>query len=387
MSRTWAEIDLSAVAHNVRVLRALCRPALFCAVVKANGYGHGAEPVARAALAAGADWLAVAHLDEAAALRDAGIDAPLLLLSEPRLDELEAVCQLGVRVTVYTPEMVTGLAETIRAGGRHGRATAPLRLHLKVDTGMRRVGAEPGDAVTLAKTIASAPELQLEGICTHCAVADEPGNGFTSCQLERFEAVVDELERAGLRVPLRHAANSAAAIGVPASRYDLVRCGIAVYGIPPAPDMDGLANLRPALTLRSEVSFVKHVAAGEGVSYGHRQRTSRDTVLATVPIGYADGVFRSLPLAGAEVLIRGRRRPMIGVVTMDQLMVDCGPPSGAGSDVRVGDDVVLLGRQGAAVITPDDWALRLGTISYEVVCALGPRVERVYVGGVPEEPA
>jgi alanine racemase len=171
-----------------------------------------------------------------------------------------------------------------------------------------------------------------------------------------------------------HAYTSPAALLPPAARYDLVRCGIAVYGIPPAPELAGRADLRPALTLTSEVSFVKRVGAGEGVSYGHRQRTVDDTVIATVPIGYADGVFRSLPLTGQDVLVKGERRPMIGVVTMDQLMVDCGPQS----DVRVGDDVVLLGEQGGERITPDEWAGRLGTIAYEVVCAIGARVARRY---------
>jgi alanine racemase len=173
---------------------------------------------------------------------------------------------------------------------------------------------------------------------------------------------------------MRHAANSAAAIAHPASRYDLVRCGIAVYGIPPAPDLATMADLRPALTLHSEVSFVKEVAAGERISYGLRHRFDRDTVVATVPVGYADGVWRSLPAAGQEVLIGGRRCAMVGVVTMDQVMVDCGP----GSTVEVGDAVVLLGAQGGERISPDEWAARLGTISYEVVCAIGPRVERQY---------
>ena len=384
MSPTRAEIDLDAIAHNVRTLRALSRPALLCAVVKANGYGHGAEPVARAAVAAGADWLAVAHVDEAVALRDAGIDAPLLLLSEPRPDELDIVSQLDVRVTVYTHEFVSALAEAMR----RGRTQAPgFPVHLKVDTGMRRVGAHPDEAVALAKAIAGMPELALEGVCTHCAVADEPDNPFTARQLERFDAFVDELQGAGIEVPLRHAANSAAAIRVPAARYELVRCGIAVYGIPPAPTMsdvmEGVMELRPALSLRSHVSFVKEVGAGEGISYGHHQRTGCDAIIATVPVGYADGVARSLPLVGGEVLIAGRRRRMIGVVTMDQLMVDCGPATVADHDVRPGDEVVLLGRQGPEVITPDDWAERLGTISYEVVCGLGPRVERRYVGGPP----
>jgi alanine racemase len=369
VARAWADVDLDAVAHNTRVLRQHVAPARLCAVVKADGYGHGAVPAAEAALGAGADWLAVAQVHEAAALRGAGIEAPLLVLSEPRADELDVAVGLEARLTVYSPEMVTALADAVR------RRNAPsVNVHLKVDTGMRRVGVEPGEVLGLAKAIVEHPRLELEGVLTHFPVADEPGNPFTGEQLERFDAVLDELREAGFEPPIRHAANSAAALCVPEARYDLVRCGIALYGLPPAPALDGIVDLRPALSLASEVSFVKHVPAGQGISYGHRQRTTRDTVVATVPIGYADGVFRALPMAGAEVLIHGERRPMIGVVTMDQLMVDCGP----GADVRPGDDVVLLGAQGDERVAPDEWAALLHTISYEVVCAIGPRVERRY---------
>jgi alanine racemase len=208
-------------------------------------------------------------------------------------------------------------------------------------------------------------------------VADEPEDPFTAHQLERFDQVLAEIAAAGIEVPLRHAANSAAAIAHPASRYDLVRCGIAVYGIPPAPALAGLVPLEPAIRLATEVSFVKPVAAGEGVSYGLVHHVERDTHVATLPIGYADGVFRSLSLAGQEVLLGGRRRPMVGVVTMDQVMIDVGPDG----DVRPGDEAVLLGAQGDERITPDEWAARIGTIGYEVVCAIGPRVERRYTRG------
>jgi alanine racemase len=369
MARAWATIDLDAITHNVRALRAIADPARFCAVVKANGYGHGAAAVGRAALAAGADWLAVAQVDEAVVLRDAGIDAPLLILSEPRHDEIGDAVAAGARLTVYSGETITALAREV-----HDMRRPPVPVHLKVDTGMHRVGAAPADAVALAQALGALGELQLEGVCTHLPVADEPDNPYTPDQLARFDAVVAEMRAAGVDVGLVHAANSAGTLVQPAARYDLVRCGIAVYGIPPAPELRDRADLRPALTLTSEVSFVKRVAAGEGVSYGHRQRTAAETVIATVPIGYADGVFRSLPLAGQDVLVKGERRPMIGVVTMDQLMVDCGPQS----DVRVGDEVVLLGEQGGEWITPDEWAGRLGTIAYEVVCAIGARVARRY---------
>ena len=369
MARAWAEIDLDAIRHNVRTLREIARPARFCAVVKANGYGHGAAAVGRAALEAGADWLAVAQVDEAAVLRDAGIDAPLLVLAEPRLDEVDDAVATGARLTVYSSACIVAIARSVLAA----RVPA-VSLHLKVDTGMHRVGAAPADALPLAQAIGELAEVRLEGVCTHCPVADEPDNPFTTEQMTRFDAVLGELSAAGIEPEIVHAANSAGTLMHPSTRRDLVRCGISVYGIPPAPTLAGLVDLRPALTLSSEVAFVKRVPAGDGISYGLRHRFARDTTVATVPIGYADGVFRSLPLAGQEVLVGGRRRPMVGVVTMDQLMVDCGPDA----DVVPGEPVVLLGAQGDERITPDEWAARLGTISYEVVCAIGARVARRY---------
>ena len=369
MARAWAEIDLGAIRYNVANLRDLVAPACLCAVVKADGYGHGAVAVSRVALDAGADWLGVAQVEEAVALRRAGLDAPLLLLSEPHPTQVDAAVATGAHLTVYSERLIDAIARSGRARGER-----PIPVHVKVDTGMRRVGVEPEDALATAQAVAARRELRLAGVLTHFPVADEPDNPFTPKQGAQFRAVVEEIRAAGIDPGLVHAANSAGAIAHPDARLDLVRCGIAIYGIPPAAALDGMVELRPAITLASEVSFVKRVPAGEGVSYGLRQRVEVDTVVATVPVGYEDGVFRSLPLAGQEVLIRGRRRPMVGVVTMDQLMVDCGPDA----DVDVGDRVVLLGRQGDERITPDEWAERLGTISYEVICAIGPRVERRY---------
>jgi alanine racemase len=369
MARAWAEVDLSAIAANVEALRDIAAPAEVCAVVKADGYGHGAVPVARAALEAGAGWLAVAQVPEATELRQAGIDGPILLLSEPRPAEVDEAVAAGIHITAYTPQLLERLGAAAAS-----RGTAPLPIHLKVDTGMRRVGATPSDTVTLAKSVDAHPHLDLQAVWTHCAAADEPEGSFTALQLERYEAVLAEIAAAGIEVPLRHAANSAGAIAHPAARYDLVRCGIAVYGIPPAPALAGAAPLRPAVRLATEISFVKPVARGDGISYGLRHHVEQDTVIATLPIGYADGVFRTLGLRNQEVLVGGRRCPMVGVVTMDQVMVDLGP----GADARAGDEAVLLGAQGDERITPDEWATQLGTIAYEVVCAIGPRVERRY---------
>ena len=367
MRAARAEVDLEAVAANVVSLRDAVAPALVCAVVKADGYGHGAIAVSEAALAAGADWLGVALVEEAAVLRKAGVTAPILLLSQPRLADLAAAVRFDLRVCVHTPAAIELLASAAREQGR------TVLVHLKVDTGMHRIGVAPADAVAIAREIRRHPELELEGVFTHCAVADELDDPFTAVQLERFDTVIAELAEAGIEPTIRHAANSATAIEHPAGRYDLVRCGIAIYGIAPAPGLASGLGLRPALSLRAEVSMVKRVTAGEGVSYGLRHRFTDDTTVATVPIGYADGVPRRFGLNGGEVLIGGRRRPVVGVVTMDQLMVDCGDDL-----VSAGDEVVLMGHQGDQCITAEEWAGHLETIAYEVVCGIGPRVPRFY---------
>ncbi len=371
----WVEVDLGAVAANVAALATLAAPAVVCAVVKADGYGHGSVPVARAALGAGASWLAVAMVGEAAVLRDAGIDAPILVLSEPFHDELDDVVALGLRPTLYRPEVITGFAKAVARAG-----APPLPVHLKVDTGMHRVGADPADALALALAVAGQPELVLEAVWTHCAVADEPGHPFTRTQAQRFDAVLASLRGAGISVPMVHAANSAATLDHPGLRHDLVRCGITVYGLDPSPALHGRLQLRPALALKARVSLVKIVPAGDALSYGLRHRLEADSVVATVPLGYADGVARRLSEVGGEVLVSGRRRPMVGTVTMDQLLVDCGPAGSPGSVVaRPGDEVVLIGEQHGRRIGAEEWAERLGTISYEVVCGISPRVPRRYV--------
>jgi len=367
MRAARAEVDLGAIAHNVGVLRSMVAPSLVCAVVKADGYGHGAIAVSEAALDAGADWLAVALIEEAAVLRKAGITAPILLLSQPRLADLAAVVRYDLRVCIISPVAVELLANAAREQGK------VVAVHMKVDTGMNRIGVAPADALALARDIVKRPELRLEGVFTHCAVADEPENPFTDVQLDRYDAVLAQLGEAGIFPSIRHSANSATAIAHPRGRYDLVRVGIAVYGIAPTPGLPGTPDLWPALSLRAETSMVKRVKAGDGGSYGLRHRFTHDTTVATVPIGYADGVPRRLGLDGGEVLIGGKRRPIVGVVTMDQLMVDCGD-----DHVDVGDEVVLIGSQGKETITAEEVAQHLDTIAYEVVCGIGPRVPRFY---------
>jgi alanine racemase len=329
-------------------------------------------PVARAAVRGGAAWLAVAMVDEALELRAAGIDAPVLVLSEPRPHEMAAAVDHGVQVTVYSAGGVDAAASAAAAAG------VVWPVHLKVDTGMHRVGASPEALGDIADRIAASPALDIASVWTHCAIADEPGDPFTITQLERFEAACARLEARGHRVPMRHVANSAAAIAHPRTRLDLVRCGIALYGISPSSTMQVDLPLRPALSLRSEIVHLQHLEPGETVSYGRRWRAEQRTLVGTVPIGYADGVRRSFGFDGGEVLVHGRRCRVRGAVTMDQLLVDL-----TGVDARLGDEVVLIGRQGDDAITANEIGELLGTIGYEVTCALSPRVPRRYLGDVP----
>jgi len=369
----WSEIDLDAVRANVAALRSLAAPAEFLAVVKANAYGHGAVPVARAALQAGASWLGIARVEEAVQLRDAGIEARIMLLSEPAPAAVPDVVAHDITSVVYTEAGIDALAKGVIDAGR----TRPLPVHLKVDTGMHRVGCTPADAVALARLVASRDELELAGVCTHLAVADEPDDAYTSEQLGRFDQVLAALDDAGLLPPVVHAANSAGMLVHPGAHHSLVRVGIAMYGLPPAPALHahGGVELRPVMSLRARVTMVKELPAGARVSYGLRYELDRPSRIATVPAGYADGVPRNLGLQGGEVLIGGRRLPIAGVVTMDQLLVDVGD-----APVETGDEVVLIGRQGNEEITATEWAQHLGTINYEIVTGIGARVPRTYRG-------
>jgi len=358
-------IDLGAIERNVKALAQHVAPAALCAVVKADAYGHGALAVARAAVGAGADWLAVAVVDEGLALRAAGIDVPILLLSEPSPGAMADAQAAWLTPTLYTRSGIAAASLAAR-GGLH-----PWPIHLKVNTGMNRVGAQPDELLELARIVVADPMLDLGGVWTHLAVADDPAAPETDAQLTLYEQVLGSLAEAGIDPGIRHAANSGGVLAHPRSRYDLVRPGIALYGIAPSPDVAGLVELEPALSLTARVSFVKSVSAGERISYGLRHTFDANATVATVPIGYADGVARRLGLVGGAVLIGGRRRPIVGVVTMDQLMVDCGD-----GDVSVGDEVVLLGRQGDESIGAGEWADLLGAIPYEIVCGFGPRLPR-----------
>ncbi|MEY2975482.1 MAG: alanine racemase [Actinomycetota bacterium] len=369
------EVDLDTVAANVTRLVATAAPARVWAVVKADAYGHGAPAVARAALAGGADGLCVALVAEGARLRTAGITAPVLVLSEQPEDSAGTIVELDLSPTVYSERSIRALAAAASARGR------TVGVHLKVDTGMRRVGAEPGDAPGLARLVADLEGVRLAGLSTHLAVADDPAHPATARQLAVFDSVVAAIEP-GPDV-LVHVANSAGAIAHPSTRRDLVRPGIAVYGIDPSPSVRVPVGVCPALRWWSRVSWVKTVEPGEHVSYGWRHRVAARTRLATVPLGYADGVPRRYSAVGGEVLVNGRRRRIVGVVTMDQLIVDLGPDS-PDDPVDVGDEVVLIGRQGDESIRVEEWAERLDTIGYEIVCSISGRVPRTSVGAVVE---
>ena len=367
MSRwAWAEIDHDAIGHNVGVLRRAVAPSALWAVVKADGYGHGAVGAARAALAAGAAGLCVALTQEGVELREAGIAAPILLLSEQPRTDVREIVEHRLDPFVYTRSYVDALAaldlDSIGVGS--------IDVHLKVDTGMHRVGVAPAEAAGLAAAItAHAPRLRLHGVATHLASADAVTDPTTADQLAAFDAVLATLPR----VDVTHAANSAAGLACAEARHSFVRAGIAIYGISPGHGVDHLCtDLRPALRLVARVAYVKRVRAGDAISYGLRHTFARPATVATVPIGYADGVPRRLFDTGGEVLVRGSRRPIVGAVTMDQLMIDVGD-----DPVAVGDEVVLIGEQGSERVIAEEWADRLGTIGYEIVCGVSRRIARM----------
>lgn len=369
----WATVDLDAYAHNVGVLKAMVAPSGVWAVVKADAYGHGAVPVSRAAVRAGVDGLCVAITAEAAELRVAGIEAPILVFSEQPPTEVDEIVRLGLIATVYRVDYVEALAGAVRRG------KAPrIDVHVKVDTGMHRVGVDPADLPALIASIrANDDALRLAGIYTHFAAADTPDHPANHVQSQRFTDALHAVAPLDDSVAL-HAVNSAGAMSIPEERRDFVRAGIATYGIVPGDGVvEHCGNLRQVMSLHARVSRVQRLAAGEGVSYGHRFVATTPTNVATLPIGYADGVPRRLWSQGGEVIIRGQRRPIIGVVTMDQLMVDCGD-----DEIAVGDEAVLFGTQGGETIRSEDWARALDTIGYEITCGIGPRVPRLYARSV-----
>ena len=368
---TWAEIDLDAIAHNVRQLkRHIGERVKLTAVVKANAYGHGAVPVARTALENGAERLAVNRVVEGIELRRAGIAAPILILGYSPPWEAEAIVRHDLTPTITEREVALALARVAASQGK----TVPV--HVKVDTGMGRFGLLPKEVVDFAKGLADFPNLRLEGLYTHFATADEADKSHTRRQFGAFLDVLKRLEEAGIEVPIRHAANSAATLDLPETHLDMVRCGIAIYGLYPSAEVSHSIPLKPAMSLKSRVARLRTLPAGSCISYGCTYVTSSPTRVALVPVGYGDGYHRLLSNRG-QVLIRGRRAPILGRVCMDQFVVDVSDIPG----VRLNDEVVVFGRQGEEEISAEEVAAWAQTINYEVVTALMPRVTRVYLRG------
>jgi alanine racemase len=366
----WAEVHTGLISHNVAIVAQRTAPVQVWAVVKANGYGHGAIQVANAALAGGATGLCVAIVDEGVALRRAGITAPILLLSEQPAELADLIVGYQLTPTVTTTRGAAVLAASAAA------ADQTINVHIKVDTGMHRVGVAPNETVSLASFVSSYESLSIEGVYTHFAVADDPSHPANASQLSAFNAVLDDLSSRGIKPPLVHAANSAAALANEASRFTMVRLGIAMYGLRPGPGVAELcAGLIPAMSIKARVSAVRWVEAGEAVSYGLVRPLTKGSLIATVPIGYADGVPRALGRTNIQVFLNGVPRSFAGTITMDQLMIDCE----SDSSVTVGDEVVLIGKQGEHSVTADDWAEALGTIGYEIVCGISPRIFRRYL--------
>lgn len=378
--RTWAEIDLDALDHNFRQVRQATSPsAQVCCVVKADGYGHGAVRVARELQELGAEWFAVSNLEEALQLRRGGICKPILVLGFTPADQAEALAREDISQCLYSAEYAGELSRYAQEAG------VQVKVHGKIDTGMSRLGFYYQDinrdeeAIAAVKAACTLPGLVPEGLFSHFAVSDEgrEGDAFTMRQFGCFKEMSEALVREGLVFPVRHCANSAAVFDYPLSHLDMVRAGVVLYGLYPSAQLRAQPELKPVLSLRSVVSHVKTVLPGATVSYGREFTAQREMRVVTVPVGYADGYPRALAGGGAQVLIGGRRCPVLGRICMDQLMADATELE----TVSMGDRVTLIGRDGEEEITAGEVAAWEGTINYEVVCALSKRVPRVYLKG------
>ncbi|OEJ29447.1 alanine racemase [Streptomyces agglomeratus] len=372
--RARAEIDLAALRANVRALRARAAGAQLMAVVKSDAYGHGAVRCARAALDAGATWLGTATPEEALALRAAGFDGPLMCwLWTPGGPWREAI-EAGIDVSVSGMWALREVVEAARSAGQ------VARVQLKADTGLGRNGCQPADWPELVRHALEADEVRVTGLWSHFACADEPGHPSIDVQLGVFRDLVDYAEKAGAEPEVRHIANSPATLTLPGTHFDLVRTGIAMYGVSPSPELGTPADfgLRPVMTLAASVALVKRVPEGHGVSYGHHYVTARETTLGLIPVGYADGIPRHASGTG-PVLVGGKWRRVAGRVAMDQFVVDLG-----GDTVEPGDEAVLFGPGDRGEPTAEDWAQAAGTIAYEIVTRIGSRVPRVYVNEDPD---
>ena len=367
----WLEINLPNITHNVRQIRRLLKPETeLMAVVKANAYGHGAERIAFTVLDSGANRLGVATLGEGVALRLAGIMAPVMVLGYVAADQADVAIKYNICQTVYS--FSSAQAISLKAQEKNKVAT----VHIKVDTGMGRIGFLPTDeSVEEVCRIMRLPNLYVEGIYTHFSTADEKDKKWTFCQKQLFDEFIAKIEAKGYRIPLKHAANSAATIDLPETHYDMVRAGMIMYGYYPSEDVSqNYIDVLPALSLRARVSCVKRVPKGTAISYGRKYITDSERIIASLPLGYADGYSRALSKSG-EVLLRGKRVPIVGAICMDQLMVDVTALGG----VDIGEKAVIIGRQGNEEITIEELAAKTNTINYEIICMLSERIPRRYI--------
>lgn len=369
----WAEIDLSAIAHNMQELRRRTEPgARLMAVVKADAYGHGAVEVSRVVLQHGADFLGVAILEEGRRLREAGINAPILILGYTPEEQAADIVGLNLTPTVYDYAAARSISQAAVNSGK------TAKVHIKIDTGMGRIGFPSTDISTPQEIlkIAGLPGLEIEGMFTHFAVAEVRDKEYTHWQYRQFAELEMQLQQLGLHIPVKHAANSAAIIDLPGTHLNMVRAGIAIYGLSPSTEpMQEKIDLRPALRLKARLAQVKTVPAGTSISYGRTYITRRESRIATVPLGYADGYTRLLSNKTA-VLLQGQRVPQIGTICMDQFMIDV---SSLPAEVKPGDEVVLIGKQQEQNITADELAGLIGTINYEIVCMISDRVPRIFL--------
>jgi alanine racemase len=374
---TQAVIHLDRLSHNMALLQRQVGDRTLWPAIKANAYGHGADMIARHLVDLGYDTLCVAHMSEAATLLDAGIEATFIILSATLPEHAEPIVARGCEPAICTMEMAEALAS---AAGSVGKSAS---VHLKVDTGMGRIGIRPDEVVAFVEQCQTLSGLRLRGIMSHFPRADEADKGYSLEQIERFREVIEMTASCGIEV--RHMANSAAILDLPGSHFDAARPGIAIYGLQPSAEIRNpiVRQLRPVLEWKSRITFIKEVPAGTGLSYGHAFHTESDSLIATVPVGYGDGLSRRLS-GKMDVLVHGRRCRQVGRITMDQSLIDVTRLHG---QVRTGDEVVLIGRQGEEEITTDELARTLGTINYEIVTAIAARVHRIAMDRDTAQPA
>ncbi|MDR2106343.1 MAG: alanine racemase [Coriobacteriales bacterium] len=372
----WVEIDREAIRHNLKRFRRILGPEVkILAVVKADGYGHGAVESARVALSTGASMLGVSSVDEGIELRHSGIAAPVLILAEPPIEAIPLIIQHQLIPAVYNMEFALALGETASAQGR----VSPY--HLKIDTGMNRVGVHHSDAGDFLRTISFHCGLELQGVFTHFATADDVDTYESRRQLERFDQALAVIRYMGVNPGIVHAANTSATIRYKQAHYDMVRLGIGLYGLHPSEVTRQMIELRPAMSVRARVSFLKAVPMGEGVSYSHTYRSPGNVLIATLPIGYGDGLPRVLSNR-MDVLINGRRLPQVGTICMDMMMFEIDQRASAlnpRAKIELGNEAVIVGRSGNESIMLDDMAKTIGTINYELACRFGLRLDRVFV--------